>query len=131
MLVSVGGDLLGALPELRSEARSVMTSTVRITRPGDGIPPHWDPVSESMASGVDLIHYEGPARLIRSGSSSLADAAGEQVAAGPYVVAIPWDVTAEIHDGDKLEIDGLTLYVKAVRYGTHRVEVRIEAVEHA
>lgn len=124
----IGDDIAEALPELRAQALSLMTSTATITR--ESGEPTWDPETEQMAVGTVTV-WTGPARLIRAaGTPRAVDAAGEGVASTSYTVAVPWDIEGTPEDGDRVEIDGVTLWVKAALVGSHRVEVRLACSEH-
>ena len=127
--MTIGPAITAALPDLRAQALSLMTSTATITR-GTG-EPVWDPVLEEMSDGAATI-YDGPARLLRISSMTgrPVDAAGESVVVTPYTLTLPWD-TEGIEDGDRIEVDGMTLWAKWIAYGTHRVELRVGCAEYA
>ena len=122
----IGDDIAEALPELRAHAESLMTATATVTRDGE---PAWDPETETMIGGAVTV-YDGPARLIRAAAGGAVDAAGDDVQATPYVVAVPHDVQG-IADGDRLAIGDLDLRVETTLTGTHAIELRVMCTEFA
>ena len=120
----IGDVIAEALPELRAQAESLMAATAVVTRDEE---PHWDEATEAMVGGTVTV-YDGPARLIRASAGKAVDAAGEDVQATPYVVAVPHDVQG-IADGDRLTIGDLDLRVETTLTGTHAVELRVACTE--
>lgn len=99
--MSLGDDILMALPELRAQALSTMVDIGRFTRPGA---PTFDPITGEIGLGTGTVVYEGPLRLRAPSAVELTQLFGEeQVTTVRFIAAVRHNVTG-IEIGDVLTI---------------------------
>lgn len=98
----IGDDIAEVLPELRSEAESLMVDTAMITRPGGE--PTFDPSTGELTPAAGTTIYEGPCRLRQPTASEAELLFGdEQLTRSRFVACFPHDVTG-VQIGDVVTV---------------------------
>lgn len=97
----LGDDIAAALPELRAQAESLMTSQVIIEHPTGSV---FDPVSNEDVSTWETV-YEGKARLYAPKTQpAMVDAGGQIVNTQTYQGTLPWE-TVGVHASDRVTVN--------------------------
>lgn len=100
----IGADVAATLPDLRAQAESRMTETVRIGREVDG----FDPLTGDASVELDPIRYVGKGRVrFPSYAVEQASPVSQPVASQIVVVSIPVGV-ATVYKGDVVEVTAST-----------------------
>lgn len=87
----LGDDVAGALPELRANARSRMTSTVRVERI---LSVNADPMTGADVVAAETVHAALACRVKASPSADQPrDVAGADIPEHPDQIHFPWDTT--------------------------------------
>ena len=103
--MSLGYDLSAALAELRAQAESRMTDTVRITRPGESV---FDNETGTYTPTVVVV-YNGPGRLkLASTVVSDIDAGGQVLAAQRPRLDLPVAASGGVRVNDTATITAST-----------------------
>lgn len=92
--MTLGSDVLAALPELRAQAESLMTDACTITGPGS-TPPTWDPGTGQYADPPGSAVYTGACRVQLPQAQVGSPVAGEaEYTDTTVVVSLPWGAPA-------------------------------------
>lgn len=128
----IGDDIAAALPELRQQAESLMTSTCRIERKSGT---SFDPVTNEQIDTWDTV-YEGVCGLGQPTVQSVVVAGGQEVTTQPYAGKLPWG-TLGVGVSDRLtvvEADdpgqvGRVFVLTSVRAASQSIARRFTAIE--
>lgn len=128
----IGDDIAAALPELRQQAESLMTTACVVERKSGT---EFDPETNQDVTTWESV-YEGPCRLAQPTVQSVIVAGGQEVTTQPYAGMLPWG-TVGVLVGDRLSITaaedpgqvGRVFMVTSVRAATQSVGRRFVAIE--
>ena len=98
--MTLGADIAGQIPFLRSQAESLMVDTARVTRPGGE--PTFDPDTGLLTPSDGTVIFTGPCRLMAPTQGGMANTpvfGEQQVTESRYVACFRHDATdAKIGD---------------------------------
>lgn len=128
MAVSLGADVLQALPELRAQAGTLMRETATVTRSSGDYALDLD---TGIATTTDTVIYEGPCRVrvpTTADRTNLRVVGDEQLSASRVIIEVPHDTfgirvddVVTIPDAEDTDVAGRRYRVTAVPAGTDTV----------